>query len=165
MSVFIGYPLDHKGYKLLNLDTKQIFISRHVVFHETIFPYHAGTDSTTSCDPFFIQNWIHDDVESDLPYPGPVISSPVSHTETSPPVSLSKDSDHFLPDMSVPLETSNFSDHHSTSTSTDKADDWINLPPDVDTLVQSHQFDIIAPVTFDSRRSTREVKRPKWWND
>lgn len=31
-SVFIGYPLDHKGYKLLNFETKQIFVSRHVVF-------------------------------------------------------------------------------------------------------------------------------------
>lgn len=38
---FLGYPFDVKGYKLLNLDTHQIFISRDVIFHETLFPFHT----------------------------------------------------------------------------------------------------------------------------
>ena len=37
--VFLGYPFGVKGYKLLNLSTKQIFISRDVCFHETVFPF------------------------------------------------------------------------------------------------------------------------------
>jgi len=36
--VFIGYPYAIKGYKLYNLHTKCVFISRHVIFHEHNFP-------------------------------------------------------------------------------------------------------------------------------
>lgn len=37
--VFLGYPAGYKGYKLLDLDTNTIHISRNVTFHEAIFPY------------------------------------------------------------------------------------------------------------------------------
>ena len=30
-----------KGYKLYNLDSKTVFLSRDVVFHESIFPFHS----------------------------------------------------------------------------------------------------------------------------
>ena len=36
-SVFLGYPFGIKGYKLLDLESKKVFISRNVVFHENIF--------------------------------------------------------------------------------------------------------------------------------
>ena len=36
-SVFLGYPFGIKGYKLLDLNSKKVFISRNVVFHENIF--------------------------------------------------------------------------------------------------------------------------------
>lgn len=36
---FIGYSNHHKGYKCLNIPTCQIYISRDVVFDETIFPF------------------------------------------------------------------------------------------------------------------------------
>jgi len=38
-SIFVGYPRGYKGHKLYNLYTKWFFISRDVLFHETIFPY------------------------------------------------------------------------------------------------------------------------------
>ena len=37
--VFLGYSQGYKGYKLLNLSNKQIFISRDVKFFENIFPF------------------------------------------------------------------------------------------------------------------------------
>ena len=37
--VFLGYPAGYKGYKLLDLDTNTINISRNVTFHGAIFPY------------------------------------------------------------------------------------------------------------------------------
>lgn len=37
--VFLGYPYNKKGYKVLNLDTNQVFISRDVKFVENIFPF------------------------------------------------------------------------------------------------------------------------------
>jgi len=41
--VFLGYPATQKGYKLLNLLTHQTFVSRDVVFHEHIFPFHQSS--------------------------------------------------------------------------------------------------------------------------
>lgn len=37
--VFIGYPATQKGYRLLNLTDMTMFVSRDVVFYETIFPF------------------------------------------------------------------------------------------------------------------------------
>ncbi|KAG7585478.1 Integrase catalytic core [Arabidopsis thaliana x Arabidopsis arenosa] len=46
--LFLGYPAGYKGYKLLDLETHTIHISRNVVFHEDIFPYATGTPESTS---------------------------------------------------------------------------------------------------------------------
>jgi hypothetical protein len=40
---FLGYPTGVKGYKLLDLATHKIFISRDVIFHENIFPFQNRT--------------------------------------------------------------------------------------------------------------------------
>lgn len=37
--VFLGYPYGKKAYKVLNLQTHDIIISRDIIFHETIFPF------------------------------------------------------------------------------------------------------------------------------
>jgi len=37
--VFIGYPSNSKGYKLYDLTTHFVFVSRDVVFHKYIFPF------------------------------------------------------------------------------------------------------------------------------
>jgi hypothetical protein len=37
--VFLGYPLDQRGYKCYNPETKRVIISRHVFFDETCFPF------------------------------------------------------------------------------------------------------------------------------
>jgi len=39
--IFIGYPFSQKGYKLFDLKSKKVIISKDVVFHETIFPFHS----------------------------------------------------------------------------------------------------------------------------
>lgn len=36
--IFIGYPFAMKGYRLLDEETGKIFVSRNVIFHETVFP-------------------------------------------------------------------------------------------------------------------------------
>ena len=37
--VFIGYPFGKKGWKVYDLETREIFISRDVVFDEGVFPF------------------------------------------------------------------------------------------------------------------------------
>lgn len=43
-SVFIGYPMGMKAYKLLDLETKHIYNSRDVIFHEDIYPFQHSTN-------------------------------------------------------------------------------------------------------------------------
>ena len=43
--VFLGYPFGVKGYKLLDLTTKRIFVSRDVHFLETVFPFVSSSHS------------------------------------------------------------------------------------------------------------------------
>lgn len=51
--VFLGYPFNIKGYKLYDLHSHSIFISRDVTFHEHIFPYSKQPLSTSnSSNPF-----------------------------------------------------------------------------------------------------------------
>lgn len=37
--IFVGYPSSQKAYQVYDLDTKQFFSSRDVIFHENIFPF------------------------------------------------------------------------------------------------------------------------------
>ena len=45
--VFIGYPLNTKGWKVLKLDCKKIHVSWDVVFHETVVPFLLAKDTIT----------------------------------------------------------------------------------------------------------------------
>jgi hypothetical protein len=51
--VFIGYPYAIKGYKLYNLHTKSVFISRNVIFHEHVFPFATNLIHPNSDGCFF----------------------------------------------------------------------------------------------------------------
>ena len=48
--VLLGYPFGVKGYKVLDLFTKRVIISRDVVFHENSFPF--ASVSPHIADPF-----------------------------------------------------------------------------------------------------------------
>jgi len=60
----IGYPFNTKGYKVLDLATKRIHVSRDVLFHETIFPFviaHVGSSFN-----FVLQFLVHHYDMSDM---------------------------------------------------------------------------------------------------
>lgn len=48
---FLGYHAGHKAYKVLDMKTKQIFISRDWVFHEQHFPIDFQNTSTNDSTP------------------------------------------------------------------------------------------------------------------
>jgi hypothetical protein len=58
--IFIGYPYATKGYKLYNLQTKSVFVSRNVIFHENIFPFAS---------PSLLPSLAHDPVSASFPIP------------------------------------------------------------------------------------------------
>ena len=70
--VFLGYLFGVKGYKILNLFTRRIFISRDVIFHETIFPFISTPFSSSS----------HSNIP--LPHIFPSVASPFDHLNSFP---------------------------------------------------------------------------------
>ena len=48
--VFLGYSLNHQGYKCLDLSTRRIYLSRHVLFNEDFFPFQELASSEGSVD-------------------------------------------------------------------------------------------------------------------
>ncbi|CAL8173518.1 unnamed protein product [Prunus armeniaca] len=44
----LGYSLNHQGYKCLDLSTRRIYLSRHVLFDEDTFPFKELTSSLDS---------------------------------------------------------------------------------------------------------------------
>jgi hypothetical protein len=49
--VFLGYSLDHKGYRCLSLGSQRIITSRHVIFDEATFRFHSLTKSNPCTCP------------------------------------------------------------------------------------------------------------------
>ena len=49
--IFLGYPYGVKGYKLFDLESQIVFLSRDVVFHESIFTFHSMNHYLTSHNP------------------------------------------------------------------------------------------------------------------
>ena len=48
--VLIGHSTTKKAYKLLSLDTRNVFFSRDVKFYENIFPFKMKTCDTADAD-------------------------------------------------------------------------------------------------------------------
>lgn len=74
---FLGYPTDIKGYKYLDPVINKFLISRHVIFHEDIFPFKSTSSHFNSNDL------------SELVLPNPptsdnVRSAPFVHATLSP---------------------------------------------------------------------------------
>ena len=51
--VFLGYPNLQKAYKVYDLVTKKILISRDVIFFEKHFPFHLTTAKSSLSSPFY----------------------------------------------------------------------------------------------------------------
>lgn len=50
--MFVGYPPGVNGYKLYDILSKSFFISRDVVYHDHLSPFHSILHPNDSVDPF-----------------------------------------------------------------------------------------------------------------
>jgi hypothetical protein len=94
--VFLGYSQLHKCYYCLHLPTQRVYVSRHVLFDESDFPFasvtHLDYDTETSI-PVSVPLPV-------LPSPSPC-SHPPSHVPTSSTISHLSPEHSFLPSHSL----------------------------------------------------------------
>lgn len=87
--MFLGYPPGIKGYRLYDIESKRIFISRDVIFHEDIFPFHQVVGPKEVVDHFpdlvlptvFNYAGVPEDVSSSIDPPAIIPSVDVFSTE------------------------------------------------------------------------------------
>ncbi|CAL1413575.1 unnamed protein product [Linum trigynum] len=91
--VLLGIPSGLKGYKFLDLKDNQVFISRNVVFHESILPFRHDSHTTVpSFDPTTSPQ-----IPISTSHP-PIHAPGLSLPPTLPtPVSPSVDGGHYIP--------------------------------------------------------------------
>ncbi|XP_074377296.1 uncharacterized protein LOC141718814 [Apium graveolens] len=84
--VFFGYPFSQKAYRVMNFQTKRVFVSRDVLFNEHIFPFKKEI-SVSSPAPYLFNPDVIEFIDpiSDGSVPDCIIDSPPLDT-SSPPV-------------------------------------------------------------------------------
>ena len=161
--VFLGYPFNVKDYKVLNLHTRKITISRDVIFHESIFPFSPSYKSLlskspplsiplpASCNPIFDDSSSPNFVVANTPLnPGTPSSSPSFILVGTLPIPLPIDPAQST-SMSVDHPIKFTTQQHSTL-----SNDQPLVLPDQPTSLST--FD--QPVTL--RKSTRVNHKPAY---
>ena len=129
--VFLGYPFNTKGYKILNLKTRAISISRDVIFYGQIFPFSLTFSKFDSLPPSIPLPSITFDFHD---YSIPITITPVDNS-TSPVVVPTSAKSNV--DISNPIET------------TVSVDVPIPAKPPAKAILQSalaHDAPLLAPV-------------------
>jgi len=100
--IFLGYPASVKGYKIYDLQSKSVFVSRDVKFHETIFPFALHSpyqQASTQTSNTLVVPLPTQDV---VPYSSSYISSTSTHNFATP-ISSSHNSIILVSSPSPPL--------------------------------------------------------------
>jgi hypothetical protein len=150
--IFIGYPYNVKGYKLFDPSTNIITVSRDVVFHENVFPYHPQFHS------FF--PFLHNTV---IPNPVSDSDEPIPHFPSNS-VSNSDFVSHYMPSNtdSVPTHTD------SAPTHTDSAPLSPSIISDTSLPIDSHSTSSTPGVSGQLnpiRKSSRIRQKPSYLRD
>ena len=80
--VFIGYPFNKKGYKILNLQSRQCFFSRDVQFVEHEFPFHKQVSEVYP--PSSVDHPLFPEAVDTVPDPIPVDVTPTIEVTVPP---------------------------------------------------------------------------------
>ncbi|CAA7015607.1 unnamed protein product [Microthlaspi erraticum] len=122
--VFLGYPSGFKGYKVLDLESRSVSISRNVVFTENVFPFKTSEFVSKAVDMF--PNTI-------LPMPAPlhfVETMPLNCTEPDSEIDCDvRSSSHTAPDSSASSLHHASSSHPSTIQSSNPVSQEYDVGP------------------------------------
>lgn len=103
--VFLGYSVTQKGYKVLSLANKQLFVSRDVIFHEIHFPFHSHTRPTLYPTDIYLPSVTElstfDTSDTDVLLDSSAEHDPTNSTNTAASSSAEQSSStpHFPPDV------------------------------------------------------------------
>ena len=183
-AVFIGYPPGMKAYKFIDLETKQIFQSRDVVFHEDVYPFKCHLDHIE--DPFILHT-LPIPSSSNVSYPTDTPNTPPSSPDFQNDNNFSYSHSNSESDENTPHSTSSstnepfqnqrpsrarappsyLKDYHCNLTQSVKPDSKVKYPlSDVlsyDQLSDSYKQYICAISTQDEPTSYKEaIKYPEW---
>lgn len=149
--VFLGYPSGYKGYKVLELATNKVLISRDVVFHEHIYPF-ATSHPSPSVDSFPVHappvhfSTLHSQsslVDLPISSPAPASSSPLPTTRsgrTVKPPSLWNDYICTVAHTSCKYPLSSFIGHSNLSPSYSAFIASITAVPEPSTFEQASAY-------------------------
>jgi hypothetical protein len=137
--IFVGYSDQHKGYKCFHPTSKNFFVSRHVVFSESILPYKQN-NITTNIDH---SNHVLSIFDSWLTILASRSPTDISETPATPPCSSS---------LPIPLLPTMTSDTPACFTDISPADVALQLhgdsTPARQQLQQQYDTSITQPETF-----------------
>ncbi|KAL8161859.1 hypothetical protein V2J09_013348 [Rumex salicifolius] len=128
--VFLGYALQHRGYRCLDLETRKIIISRHVIFNENYFPFKNFRSQNNTDFEHFLEEIQTASFGPILPHNSAVPTTNQSHPNsrypiTKPRLALNGDSPPLSPfnspspSISTPVPTTSNSPTPNPTNSAD----------------------------------------------
>lgn len=81
---FLGYSSSYKGYLCLDLHSSRIYVSRHVIFNEAVYPFASSVSSLPTKIrehhhyPFVSSPHLILPLSTPLPYSAPLSTPPLS---------------------------------------------------------------------------------------
>ena len=106
--LFLGYSLNHKGFLCLDYATRRVYITPHMVFDESTFPFAQSKSSILSNDTLAEGSTLAIIAHTFFPTSCLILDSNISHTSTDSH-SLSISESPIPTNSSSPLDTSSFS--------------------------------------------------------
>ena len=97
--ILLGFPSGTKGWKLFDLEQKDVFVSRDVTFQEKIFPYMDNTPTETSdvLPPITLPPSNMTEDHNDSPIPSVIDEAPVS-SSTPSAIDIPPETEHVDPE-------------------------------------------------------------------
>ncbi|XP_075083314.1 uncharacterized protein LOC142167060 [Nicotiana tabacum] len=166
-SVFIGYSEVQKGYRLFDLETKTIFVSRDFIFRKHIFPFKENATTSEDC----LSTQVFLPIQPDSSSPTPTTNLQESHTATYAHIQPT-DTTPVLGYISTPAAEGVEIGHATQNTEAievehEVQDTSAELIPDTEPKIPVVlNTSMLEPIDAQgSRKTTRTSKPPVWLKD